>query len=150
MSRGPDAHGRWPQGTIHLPDWFGEDELKQLTAETLIDPSMLATKSKAKKLVKPVERLEWLKKHGQANEGLDIAVGCRALAWGDGAGQLSAERWAELVAEAHSDPEPEPTLFSTAPLPSQAAVPAVMRPRPKEDIDAMFERFGKANADLWS
>jgi hypothetical protein len=35
---GPEPGGAWRPGTLHLPDWAGEDELRQLTAEVLIDP----------------------------------------------------------------------------------------------------------------
>ena len=35
---GPDPAGAYRPGTLHLPDWIGEDELRQMTAEVLIDP----------------------------------------------------------------------------------------------------------------
>lgn len=121
---GPKPDGSWPQTTLHLPDWFGEDELKQLTAEVLVD-TRLETKGNAKRsaLVKPGDAREWRKRFKWANEGLDIAVGCRALAWGDGAGSIDKMRWMELVSRAHGPLEKEtaqPDLFAHENLPRQA------------------------------
>ena len=45
--------------------------------------------SAAGALIKTGERREWRKKPHQPNEALDIVVGARALAWGEGAGQLT-------------------------------------------------------------
>ena len=89
---GPDQSGLWSPGTLHLPDWIGEDDLRQLTAEVLIDPREYEAGAANKRrgaLVKTGERREWRKKPRQANEALDIVVGARALAWGEGAGQLT-------------------------------------------------------------
>lgn len=159
---GPDrATGLYPRGTIHLPVWFGEDELKQITAEVLIDPRMIDTKGKKPTLVKTGDTREWRKRSHQPNEGLDIAVGCRALAWGEGAGEVDAARWDELVAEAHKPADPAPDLFTTAPLaapalppdPWASALPTSPAPpfaKPKEDIDTMLDRLGRANAELWT
>jgi Phage terminase large subunit (GpA) len=114
---GPEPGGAWRPGTLHLPDWIGEDELRQLTAEVLIDPreyEVAASNKRRGALIKTDERREWRKKPHQANEALDIVVGARALAWGEGAGQLTASDWRERAAEAHGALE-QPTLFS-APL----------------------------------
>jgi phage terminase large subunit GpA-like protein len=152
---GCDAAGRWPQGTVHLPDWIGEDELKQLTAETLVDPR-LETKgnAKAKALVRPGDTREWRKRPNQANEALDIAVGCRALAWGEGAGQISATRWQELVAEAHGPvPAPAADLFAPPKIVSDAAPETIEKeqaePVKHEDIIAKLARLAKLNAERW-
>ena len=114
---GPDPGGAWRPGTLHLPDWIGEDELRQLTAEVLIDPREYEAGAANKRrgaLIKTGERREWRKKPHQPNEAFDIVVGARALAWGEGAGQLTAHEWRERAAEAHGAIE-QPTLFS-APL----------------------------------
>jgi phage terminase large subunit GpA-like protein len=114
---GPEPGGAWRPGTLHLPDWIGEDELRQLTAEVLIDPRDYAAGAANKRrgaLIKTGERREWRKKPHQPNEALDIVVGARALAWGEGAGQLTSSDWRERAAEAHGALEPQP-LF-TAPL----------------------------------
>lgn len=126
---GPRADGSWPAATLHLPEWFGEDELKQLTAEVLVDTREEARgKGKRQALIKPGDAREWRKRHHWANEGLDIAVGCRALAWGDGAGQIDRARWEELVALAHgpaSEHRPQADLFEQPSLtrPEEPAAP---------------------------
>jgi phage terminase large subunit GpA-like protein len=110
-----------------LPDWAGEDELRQLTAEVLIDPREYeaaagAANKRRGALIKTGERREWRKKPHQPNEALDIVVGARALAWGEGAGQLTASEWRERAAKAHGALE-QPTLFSS-PLVAPEALPA--------------------------
>jgi phage terminase large subunit GpA-like protein len=127
---GPEPSGAWRPGTLHLPDWIGEDELRQLTAEVLIDPREYAAGAANKRrgaLIKTSERREWRKKPHQPNEALDIVVGARALAWGEGAGQLTDSEWRERAAKAHGALE-QPALFS-APLvapgtPAKASPPA--------------------------
>jgi phage terminase large subunit GpA-like protein len=114
---GPEPGGAWRPGTLHLPDWIGEDEIRQLTAEVLIDPREYEAGAANKRrgaLIKTGERREWRKKPHQPNEALDIVVGARALAWGEGAGHVDRARWRELAAEAHG-PLDQPTLF-LAPL----------------------------------
>ena len=127
---GPEPGGAWRPGTLHLPDWVGEDELRQLTAEVLIDPRDYEAGAANKRrgaLIKTGERREWRKKPHQANEALDIVVGARALAWGAGAGQLTVSDWRERAAEAHGALE-QPTLFSAALVapetPAKASRPA--------------------------
>jgi phage terminase large subunit GpA-like protein len=93
--------------------------LRQLTAEVLIDPREYeaaagAANKRRGALIKTGERREWRKKPHQPNEALDIVVGARALAWGEGAGQLTNSEWQERAAKAHGAIE-QPTLFS-APL----------------------------------
>jgi phage terminase large subunit GpA-like protein len=140
---GPTQEGRWPQGTLHLPDWIGEDELRQLTAEILVDPAAeVRGNTKKGMLAKPGDKREWRKKFRQANEALDIVVGCRALAWGEGAGQATAEIWQQFVAEAHGPRKsPEPDLFASPPL-----VPAPETPAPVESD--VWERWAKLNSGL--
>ena len=114
---GPEPSGAWRPGTLHLPDWIGEDELRQITAEVLIDPREYESGAANKRrgaLIKTGERREWRKKPHQPNEALDIVVGARALAWGEGAGQLTGSEWRERAATAHGALA-QPTLFS-APL----------------------------------
>ena len=82
---GPDPAGAYRPGTLHLPDWIGEDEMRQLTAEVLIDPRDYEVAANTKRrgaLVKTGERREWRKSPHQPNEALDIVVGARAMAWG--------------------------------------------------------------------
>ena len=143
---GPDLAGNWRQGTLHLPDWVGEDELKQLTAEALVDPRDYKPGAKRGALIKPGDHREWRKKPHQPNEGLDIAVGCRALAWGEGAGRLSPARWREIAAEVHGAKPAEPDLFTgTGALdgPRGASIPA----DPDDDIDKLLARLGKNNSE---
>jgi phage terminase large subunit GpA-like protein len=83
----------------------------------LIDPREYEAGAANKRrgaLIKTGERREWRKKPHQPNEALDIVVGARALAWGEGAGHVDRARWRELAAEAHG-PLDQPTLF-LAPL----------------------------------
>jgi len=136
---GPDSEGRYRPGALHLPNWIGEDELRQLTAEVLIDPREYAASAAKRggKLVKPFERREWRKKPHQANEGLDIVVGSRALAWGEGAGSLTPERWRELAVAAHGQPEPP---LQTAP---HASTGSAAPSDPDARLFALGERSAK-------
>ena len=137
---GPEPGGAWRPGTLHLPDWIGEDELRQLTAEVLIDPRQYEAGAANKRrgaLIKTGERREWRKKPHQPNEGLDICVGSRALAWGEGAGQLTASDWRERAAEAHRVGE-QATLFS-APL-VEPETPAEM-PWPAREVAAIAPKL---------
>lgn len=113
---GADSAGQWAQNTLHLPDWVGEDYLRQLTAEVLFDPKT-ESRGNAKRalLHRPGDQREWRKRPGAANEAFDCAVGARALAWQEGAGQISPARWAELVALAHRQAEDAPPDLFTAP-----------------------------------
>lgn len=144
---GKEPDGRWPQGTVHLPDWIGEDELKQLTAETLVDPRLEAKgNTKRQSLVKPGDQREWRKRPHQPNEGLDIAVGCRALAWSEGAGQITPERWFELVEDAHGGEPPEQSVKA---FPPPVAAERASADDDEEDIDATLDRLGALNSDRW-
>ncbi|TBW33365.1 terminase [Siculibacillus lacustris] len=136
---GPRSDGTWPNATIHLPDWIGEDELRQLTAEVLVDTREEARgNARRQSLVKIGDAREWRKRHHWPNEGLDIAVGCRALAWGDGAGQIDRKRWDELVAAAHGPRAPETpqgelfasTLVAAPPQPASEPDPVLPPPLP--------------------
>jgi phage terminase large subunit GpA-like protein len=153
---GPEPGGAWRPGTLHLPDWIGEDELRQLTAEVLIDPREYKAGAANKRrgaLIKTGERREWRKKPHQPNEALDIVVGARALAWGEGAGQLTGSEWRERAAKAHGALE-QPTLFS-APL--VAPRPPAETPSPArgvgeeqlEQIQRAVEALGAASARAW-
>ena len=68
---GPEPGGAWRPGTLHLPDWIGEDELRQLTAEVLIDPREyeVSTNKRRGALIKTGERREWRKKPSPAQRG---------------------------------------------------------------------------------
>ena len=117
-----------------MPDWIGEDELRQLTAEVLIDPreyEAAAANKRRGALIKTGERREWRKKPHQPNEALDIVVGARALAWGEGAGQLTGSEWRERAAEAHGALE-QPTLFS-APLVAPGTLAETPSPATQRD-----------------
>lgn len=119
--------GSFAPGTLHLPDWIGEEDCRELTAEVLIDPQAEA-KGKAKRalLERPGDHREWRKLPGRANEALDIVVGAKALAWDAGAGQIPAARWDELIAQAHRPPpETAPDLFGK---PDLAAPPVEPEP----------------------
>ncbi|MGH6845945.1 MAG: terminase gpA endonuclease subunit [Methylocella sp.] len=137
---GPDLAGQWPPGTLHLPNWAGEDELRQLTAEILVDPrDEVKGNTKRGLLAKPGDRREWRKKPHQANEALDLVVGFRALAWAEGASQITAARWQELVAEAHGPQPPERADLLPPPTPEKPPEP------PENDI---FARFAALNKDI--
>ena len=157
---GPEPSGVWRPGTLHLPDWIGEDELRQLTAEVLIDPREYEAGAANKRrgaLIKTGERREWRKKPHQPNEALDIVVGARALAWGEGAGQLTRSEWRERAAKAHGAIE-QPTLF-TAPLvapgtPAKASPPATQRDEIEQVVAAAAKLKAAAEAvgerrNLW-
>lgn len=111
---GPDTDGRYGGGTLHLPDWVGEDYTKQLTAEILFDPKAQA-KGKARRALmeKPGDLREWRKMPGRANEALDIVVGCRALAWLEKMDGWSPAQWSARAAAVWRTEVPiEPDLFS--------------------------------------
>jgi phage terminase large subunit GpA-like protein len=154
---GPDSAGAYRPGTLHLPDWIGEDEMQQLTAEVLIDPRDYEAAANTKRrgaLVKTGERREWRKRPHQPNEALDIVVGARAMAWGCGAGALAPSDWRERAAEAHGALE-QPTLFS-APLvapgtPAKASPPArgVSAEQQIEQIQRAVVARGAASVRAW-
>jgi phage terminase large subunit GpA-like protein len=147
---GPDPAGAYRPGTLHLPDWAGEDELRQLTAEVLIDPREYEADAANKRrgaLIKTGERREWRKKPHQPNEALDIVVGARALAWGEGAGQLTNSEWRERAAKAHGALE-EPTLFS-APLVAPGTPARGVSVEQIEQIQRAVEARGAAGVRAW-
>jgi phage terminase large subunit GpA-like protein len=127
---GPRENGQFPNGTLHLPEWIGEDYAKQLTAEVLFDPQAEA-KGKAKRalLERPGEHREWRKLPGRANEALDIVVGARALAWQEGAGEIEEDRWAELVAQAHREKPQTADLFDKPGLKAPEEMPRGEQPQ---------------------
>jgi phage terminase large subunit GpA-like protein len=155
---GPDASGAYMPSTLHLPDWVGEDELKQITAETLADPRDIAPGVRKKgRLVRPSAHKEWFRPSGVANEALDIVVGARALAWGEGAGQLDAFGWREWAQRAHGAPlEPPPLDDEISPAANEGAKISPTAPEtpggPADDedsLEAQLERLGKLNAERW-
>ena len=103
--------------------------------------------------MKTGERREWRKKSREANEALDIVVGARALAWGEGAGQLTGSEWRERAAAAHVALD-QPTLFS-APLvapgtPATASPPATgVSEEQIEQIQRAIEARGAEAARAW-
>jgi phage terminase large subunit GpA-like protein len=147
---GPDPGGAYRPGTLHLPDWIGEDELRQMTAEVLIDPrdyEVTTSNKRRGSLVKTGERREWRKKPHQPNEALDIVVGARAMAWGEGAGSITVGRWRELAADAHGAEPAEPMLFSAPPLAeAKAASAAEASAEQIEQIQRAVEARGAARA----
>jgi phage terminase large subunit GpA-like protein len=147
---GPDPGGAYRPGTLHLPDWIGEDELRQMTAEVLIDPrdyEVTTSNKRRGSLVKTGERREWRKKPHQPNEALDIVVGARAMAWGEGAGSITVGRWRGLAADAHGAEPAEPMLFSAPPLAeAKAASAAEASAEQIEQIQRAVEARGAARA----
>jgi phage terminase large subunit GpA-like protein len=127
-----------------------------MTAEVLIDPREYEAGAANKRrgaLIKTGERREWRKKPHQPNEALDIVVGARALAWGEGAGQLTRPEWRERAAKAHGALD-QATLFS-APLvvpgtPAKASPPAKgVSAEQIEQIQPAVEARGAEAARAW-
>ncbi|RVU13153.1 phage terminase large subunit family protein [Methylobacterium oryzihabitans] len=132
---GRDASGRFKPETLHLPmDLVDEAYCRQLTAEILVDPREEAKgKSRRSLHQRSGDQRVWMKKAGQANEALDIAVGARALAFGLGVDGYSPQRWAELWRERAIVPS-APDLFAGSPEtppPTAAATPAPARATPR-------------------
>ena len=82
------AGGRFPPGSVHLPDWVDAEWLKQFVAEQLVTV----------KIRRGFARLEWQKLR-ERNEALDARVYARAAAWIAGADRWSEARWADLEAQ---------------------------------------------------
>lgn len=130
--------GGWLPGTLLLPrDIVDEACCKELTAEVCIDPTLEAKGNARRKLhEKPGDNRIWVKRAGQANEELDIAVGCRALAWSLGVDTMNAAGWAKWR-ERLAPPEAVADLF--APLPP--SMTAAAKPQPND----MFARLAALN-----
>lgn len=135
---GPLESGAYLPGTLRLPrDLVDEAYCKQLTAEVCIDPAQEAKGNARRKLhEKPGDNRIWVKRAGWANEALDIAVGCRALAWSLGVDTMGAAGWAKWR-ERLAPPEGVADLFSPVP---GAAVPRA--PAKPNDI---FARLAALN-----
>lgn len=137
LVQGPASDGRWPRNVLHLPaDLADEAFVKELTAETLVDADEGAagTAGRRKAHVRPDARRVWRKRVGRANDWFDVTVYAYALAWHLGCDRVSAERWAELIADVHARP-PEPTLFALAEDPFRskpAEVAAGAEPKPAD------------------
>jgi Phage terminase large subunit (GpA) len=84
-------------------------------------------------------------KRGVAPWPASVLTGARALAWGEGAGQLTASDWRERAAEAHGALD-KPTLFSAPPVapgtPAEAWPPATQR----DEIDQVIAAAAKLKA----
>jgi phage terminase large subunit GpA-like protein len=122
----------------------------------LIDPREYEASAANKRrgaLIKTGERREWRKKPREANEALDIVVGARALAWGEGAGHVDRARWRELAAAAHGALSP-PTLF-LAPLVAPGTLAMASPPargvseEQIEQIQRTVEARGAASLRAW-
>lgn len=135
---GPLESGAYLPGTLRLPrDLVDEAYCRELTAEVCIDPSQQAKGNARRKLhEKPGDNRIWVKRAGWANEALDIAVGCRALAWSLGVDTMGPAGWAKWR-ERLAPPEGELDLFS-----GPAVAPAA--PKPKANND-MFARLAALN-----
>jgi phage terminase large subunit GpA-like protein len=133
---GPMESGAYLPGTLRLPrDLVDESFCKQITAEVCIDPAQEAKGNARRKLhEKPGDNRVWVKRAGQANEELDIVVGCRAIAWSLGVDTMNAAGWAKWR-ERLAPPEAVADLFSAAPLAAAA------KPAP----EGMFARLAALN-----
>jgi phage terminase large subunit GpA-like protein len=100
--QGQDEHGAFPPGAMIFSKKRGVEFFEQITAEHLVDDDN--------------GKRRWMKRvKGSANEGLDIAVGCRALAYHVGAGWMDDAAWQQLLADRQAPPpEGERDLFSAA------------------------------------
>ena len=151
---GPDPAGAYRPGTLHLPDWVGEDELRQMTAEVLIDPRdyEIGSNKRRGSLVKTGERREWRKRPHQPNEALDIVVGSRAMAWGCGAGALAPGDWRRYAALTYGSEPEQPTLFSAPILAGEDAASPGALAKPTGDASAppeddFWARVKRANEE---
>ncbi len=104
--KGPDpVSGLWPAGSIRFPKECGEAFFQEITAEFL---QTVKTRDGAGSSM-------WVKRHGQANEQLDIWVGARAMAAHIGLDRHTPAKWAQRVA-LHAPPDlgGEDDLFASA------------------------------------
>ncbi len=116
FAAGPLESGAYLPGTLRLPkELVDEAYCRELTAEVCIDPAQEAKGNARRKLhEKPGDNRIWVKRSGWANEALDIAVGCRALAWSLGVDTMGAAGWAKWR-ERLSPPEAASDLFAALP-----------------------------------
>lgn len=115
---GPDAKGRWPRNTLHLPaDLCDEDFAKEMTAERLVDPDeeVRATISRrARRLINSKAGRVWKRIIGRPNDWFDATVYALALGWHlEHKLRLTADRWNDLLLKVHGKPV-DADLFDTA------------------------------------
>lgn len=134
---GPLESGAFLPGTLRLPrDLVDEAYCRELTAEVCIDPALEAKGNARRKLhEKPGDNRIWVKRAGWANEALDIAVGCRALAFSLGVDTMGPAGWAKWR-ERLAPPEGMADLFAA--LPAGEVKPA-LKP------NTMFARLAALN-----
>lgn len=119
--QGPGEDGRPLPGALVHDRGFRPDDFHELTAEALVEEDVNGRRIR-----------RWAKrKKGQANEWLDIAVGCRALAYHLYAGYMQPADWDEMEKLRLSPPEKPLAgdLFAYAANPVRAsAAPAGAEP----------------------
>jgi phage terminase large subunit GpA-like protein len=122
---GPDA--RWPKGYVHLPDWCGDQEIRQLVSEELVSETSRLGFSKQ----------VWSLIPGRRNEALDCFVYAYAAAaemglermadatWANYEAALNVESAAVRAPEPQSEPgrpaEPTDSILPRAPQPAEPA-----------------------------
>jgi phage terminase large subunit GpA-like protein len=113
--KGPVESGAWLPGTLILPrEITDEAYCRELTAEVCVDPRQQAKGNARRRLHdKPGDHRIWVKRSGWANEALDIAVGCRALAWAAQVDTMGPVQWDRLRARL-APPEGVADLFTAA------------------------------------
>lgn len=119
LVQGAAENGQWPRNTLHFAaDLCDPDFAKELTAERLVDADEEARASisrRARRLIKPKAGRVWKKVVGKANDWFDTTVYAFALAWHlQNKRRLTLDRWADLIREAHGDPEEPQDLFALA------------------------------------
>ena len=143
---------RDPDGYCHFAAWLDETYFRQITAEYLAEDIL---KGRARKVWK-------IRASERDNHLLDCRVYNLALAEFLGLSSITPAEWAAL-ARRRGLPMSDADLFRPLPLPAPAAPPdpwatalpsptspAPQPAQPREDLDAMLDRLGKANADLWT
>ncbi|MCM8738298.1 phage terminase large subunit family protein [Azospirillum sp. A1-3] len=111
MLRGPGPDGVIRPGALYVNEDADLGLLKQMTAETL------------RKGTRNGRPHQWWEQHG-ANEELDIAVGCRALAYYLGCDTMTSDQWQALAAHRAAAPVADRDLFNL-PLVAAAEPPVV-------------------------
>ncbi len=150
---------RDPDGYCHFGTWLDETYFRQITAEYLAEDTY---KGRARKFWK-------IRASERDNHLLDCRVYNLALAEYLGLSSITPAEWA-VLAKRRGMPAAEVSLFTpaaaSAPVPLAAGRPAPVPPPPdpwasalptpvpptqrQEDLDAMLDRLGRANADLWT
>jgi phage terminase large subunit GpA-like protein len=123
---GPGEDARPLPGSMVFSRRRGVEFFEQLTAEALVVDEKTGKRSWKKR------------KAGIANEGLDIAVGARALAWHFVVQELGDdEQWSRLISQRAAPPD-APNLFTAASIQSNSPPPNSNEPsanavRPTDD-----------------